>query len=136
MTLAEVVRENPRLAANVPDVLEGLAPYLAAAPNARIHWVEEYFRAEIHDATHRAGIAALTASGLVLTWRHGLLWRQRATFELTRDAVTAWRFDHGDRLSARTVDGPVSIQFRAGSPEFHGFSERLRLIRPLGPETR
>lgn len=136
MKLAEVVRQNPRLTANTGDVVAGFQPYLDSTPNARIHWVEEYARAVVQGDVHRAGIVAVTADGLVLSWKHGLMYRHRSTFELRRDDVTDWELRSDDRLVAVTSGGDVSVEFRPGSPEYVGFSERVRLIRPFGRAPR
>jgi hypothetical protein len=134
MTLRDVARENPRLGAVANDVVSSFTDYVTAEPNSRIHWVEEYARAQIHGTTHRAGLVAITNSAVVLAWKHGLLYRRRSHFVLRRAEVGEWS-QTDDRLIAATAGGPVVIEFRAGSAEWLAFSERLRLIRPLGDPT-
>ncbi|MEZ5216241.1 MAG: hypothetical protein R2715_06520 [Ilumatobacteraceae bacterium] len=134
MRPADVVRDNPRLAANVGDVLEGLSPVLADQPNLRIHWVEEYARAEVAGESNRAGIVAVAAGGLVLMWRHGLMYRKRTWRWIPRSDIDGWEWT-GDRLvgSAPGSSGPaVVVEFRPESAEAEAFGERFRLIAPWG----
>lgn len=133
----DVVRQNPRLVPHVTDVMQGLAHVLEHAPNARILWVEEYARVVVGRAAHRAGIAAITQDGVVLTWKHGAMYRKRSAHVIVGSSVREWELVGGDRLRVVTDDGSgadvvVSIEFRRGSPEYEGFAERFTLIRPFG----
>lgn len=132
MNLSEVVRENPRLKPVAPDIVRGFASYVAERPNARVLWVEEYARAIGAGEAHRAGIVAVTADSIVLSWKHGFMYRSRSHREIHRNDVTSWQLDELG-VSITLTDGEVRVEFRPGSAEAASFNERLVLIRPFGP---
>lgn len=132
MNLSEIVRENPRLKPVAPDVIEGFRAYVAERPNARVLWVEEYARAVVEGEAHRAGIVAITSDSIVLSWKHGFLYRSRSHREIRRGEVTAWQPDELG-VSINLADGEVRLEFRPESAEASSFNERLVLIRPFGP---
>lgn len=133
MDLGRAVGANPRLVPHVTEITDALRPFLAAHPNARVVWVEEYARAVVDGVAHRAGFAALTADALVLTWRHGAFYRKRSEALVRRADVVSWRAT-GDGVLISTADGEVAVAFRPGGPERTDFVDRLTLGRALGPQ--
>lgn len=137
MKFADVVRQNPRLAMNVGELLDTFSPFLASSPNVRVHWVEEYARCEINGTGHRAGIIAITGDSLVLTWKFGIMYRKRGLAVVPRAEVASWELVGDDRLVATTSSGGKAVvEFRPASPEYDAFVERFRLIAPFGRSAR